>query len=734
MAKQISSLSVVLGATVAPFVNAFTGVRSVVSSFVGQITSAGATVLKFTGIAGGIGAVLGALKGAASGITLAADLEQVGVAFETMLGSGEAAKALMADLTKFSAATPFEFPEIASSAKKLLAFGVGADQMTAKLTMLGDVSAGIGAPLEDIAAIYGKIKSRGQLTGETLNQMAERGIPIYKALAKTLGVNESQIAGMVTAGTIGFDKVDKALASLSGTGGQFSGMMAKQSQTLAGLWSTLTDNVGLTMAGLVTTVVDAFSLRNALKALTEGIGTAGGIITDFVGRVAPIVVGFAGKVWTAIATTFNAIYATVAPIVGQITNWISANWSAIVASTTGFAMSVWSVISSTFTAVRDIVSAIGEGVVAAWNWACETFGIATVNAGSTVSSVFATIGQWAMWLQQTLTTCLQAAAFYIQHWRDVVEYVGANTAAAVVTIGNTFAYYFGDVIPAYVSWFADNFVNLLTDAFEFGLTVAKNFGKNVVAIISNLPGLIAGTTDWSEVWTPITDGFVAQTKALPQIADRIPGDIEQALYARSDELGASLSTGLGEHLSKAAQDAKGAGKQIADGISDTLDKITAPKIEVPTPTIPTPTMTVNAQPAIDGIDKATKKAHDDMKLVVAGSGEAMQMAAQAEFEATVSKIALATAPVTAAPVSKIASTVGTVATSSTPAAASPSTTPAPTAQVAAAVPAPVPAAVKADLQSAAAKNQKDTTLDQVLGVLKAMLDEVRRGGFVVQEA
>jgi tape measure domain-containing protein len=294
VAKKISNLSVVLGATVKPFVSAFSGVKSTLTSFTSSIGSAGSAMLKLTGVGALVGGVFAALKGAASGITLAADLEQVSVAFETMLGSAAASQKLMADLTKFSAATPFEFPEIASSAKKLLAFGVGAADMTNKLTMLGDIAAGVGAPLEDIAAIYGKIKSRGQLTGETLNQMAERGIPIYRALAKSLGVAESAVAGLVTKGEIGFNDVDAALAGLTGTGGQFAGMMQKQSQTLAGLWSTLTDTIGLGTAGLVTTLVEAFGLRAVLSSATAGFAAIGERINAAVKAYAPIIVS-AGK-------------------------------------------------------------------------------------------------------------------------------------------------------------------------------------------------------------------------------------------------------------------------------------------------------------------------------------------------------------------------------------------------------------------------------------------------------
>ena len=54
----------------------------------------------------------------------AGEIEQISVAFETMLGSAEKAETLLKDITEFAAKTPFELTGLINSSKQLLAFGI----------------------------------------------------------------------------------------------------------------------------------------------------------------------------------------------------------------------------------------------------------------------------------------------------------------------------------------------------------------------------------------------------------------------------------------------------------------------------------------------------------------------------------------------------------------------------------------------------------------------------------
>lgn len=174
----------------------------------------------------------------------AMDFEQTAVAFETLLGSGEQAQAMMWQLSKFAKDTPFEFPEIANAWKQLLAFGISAQEIQPTLTRLWDVASGMNIPLWQLAEIYGKARVQGRLFGDDINQIQGRGIPLVQELAKQFWVAESEIRKMTEDWKVGFANLEQAFKSLTSEGGQFHGMMIKQSKTLAGLWSTVSDAIG----------------------------------------------------------------------------------------------------------------------------------------------------------------------------------------------------------------------------------------------------------------------------------------------------------------------------------------------------------------------------------------------------------------------------------------------------------------------------------------------------------
>jgi tape measure domain-containing protein len=153
----------------------------------------------------------------------------------------------------------------------LLAFGFTAIEVKENLKALGDVAAGSGTPLGELGRVFGQVAAAGKLTGERLLQFQERAVPIGPALAKTMGVAESSIKELVSAGKVSFKDFEKAFKSLSKEGGIFENAMIKQSKTLAGVFSTLKDNVQLALGELGQEIATAFDLREITKSLISKI-------------------------------------------------------------------------------------------------------------------------------------------------------------------------------------------------------------------------------------------------------------------------------------------------------------------------------------------------------------------------------------------------------------------------------------------------------------------------------
>lgn len=214
-----------------------------------SITPAKATFIGLGSVIGGQ-AVLGAVKGLANAVSSAVSsmvsnakrIETIRSQFTTLTGSVANANVLLKDLQKFAASTPFQLPGLADASKKLLGFGFAQSEVIGELQKLGDVAAASGADINELTLIYGQVAAAGKLTGERLLQLQERAIPIGPAIAKTMGVAESAVKDLVSQGKVTTEVFQKAFATISAEGGIAFEGMARQSLTLDGILSTLSDN------------------------------------------------------------------------------------------------------------------------------------------------------------------------------------------------------------------------------------------------------------------------------------------------------------------------------------------------------------------------------------------------------------------------------------------------------------------------------------------------------------
>lgn len=192
-------------------------------------------LLEATGAAAGFGFIL----------KKAGELEQIEVAFETMLRSAEKAKKLLADLFEFAGTTPFEIPNILSTARQLLAMGVEARNIIPNLRILGNAAAGLSRPIERLALAFGQVKARTVLSGIELKTFVLAGVPILDVLAKQLGKTTAEVKKLIPQNRISFKQVREAFREMSREGGIFFNLTQKQSRTLFGLFSIIKDQITL---------------------------------------------------------------------------------------------------------------------------------------------------------------------------------------------------------------------------------------------------------------------------------------------------------------------------------------------------------------------------------------------------------------------------------------------------------------------------------------------------------
>lgn len=215
------------------------------------------------------------------------EIQQLEVAFTTMLGSGEKANVLMAQLIETAVKTPFELRDVADGARQLLAYGFAAEDVNQTLIRLGDIAAGLSIPLGDLIYVYGTTMTQGRLYTRDLIQFTTRGIPMIDELAKQLGVAKSEVQGLIEAGRVGFPEVQKAIESLTNEGGKFGGLMEAQSKTITGQISNIKDSffimlndIGKANEGIINDALSGVSYlignyETVGKTLLEIVGTYG---------------------------------------------------------------------------------------------------------------------------------------------------------------------------------------------------------------------------------------------------------------------------------------------------------------------------------------------------------------------------------------------------------------------------------------------------------------------------
>lgn len=211
-----------------------------VEAFQGKIEKSASASRQFAAGFAVVGAAAGALG--YKMLSAAADMEQTKIAFETMLGSGKKADEFIKQLTDFAKRTPFEMRGLEDASKKLLAFGIQANDVIPDLKSLGDIAAGVGSEkLPFLINAFGQVAAKGRLMGQELLQFTEAGVPLADELAKTFGKSTAEIQDMISKGQIGFEAVRVALANLTGEGGRFNDLMSKQADSLNGMISNLSD-------------------------------------------------------------------------------------------------------------------------------------------------------------------------------------------------------------------------------------------------------------------------------------------------------------------------------------------------------------------------------------------------------------------------------------------------------------------------------------------------------------
>jgi tape measure domain-containing protein len=350
----------------------------------------------------------------AAAVKAAADLETMETQFISLTGGAEQAAAMVDQLNQFAAATPFQIEEIAGAARQLLAAGTDISQVNEQLGFLGDIAATSGSSIEDITAIFAKVQAKGKVELENLNQLAERGIPIFTALSEATGLPADQLG----AGAVSVQQFNDVLKGFAQEGGFAAGAMERLSQTAAGKFSTAMDNlkqagaeIGSILLPYVTAAIDKVTeLAAKFMNLDEGTQKTIVAIAGIAAAIGPAIMAFAAYskavagIQVAMAAAkaagiaLNATLLTnpitgVAVAIAAAIALIIANWDQIHAYfTSGDGSKTWDQLKQTVASAVDAIKEIWNMFVGflqvIWDEFGDNFLFAIQNVMDMVFSIF----------------------------------------------------------------------------------------------------------------------------------------------------------------------------------------------------------------------------------------------------------------------------------------------------------------------------------------------------------
>lgn len=503
----------------------FGGVSAVIDQTAGKFTNMGSSIAAVAAAIPGVGQLIAALgvgAGVIGMIKSAAAAEQTAISFEVLLGSASAAKKMLDELNEFAAATPFDFPGLSNAAKMLLSFGVDAGSVMDDVRLLSDIAQGDAQKLGSLALVFGQISSAGRLTGQDLLQLVNAGFNPLQIISEQTGESMASLRDKMSDGLISFDMVRNAFKAATSEGGRFYKMNEKQSQTLSGLWSTLSDTVGMGLRDLGQTIIDAFNLKGALSISIAGLEAFGTVampiirnvggsirfVLDTLGSVAATVISGLSQISSAFGldVLFNRAYAAGVQILDVAVNLFESVFPSAVAVVTA----VQSAFGNFWEGLLMSAQSASESISSLW----QSFG-----GGGAIMDIMIS-GMNAV--SESIIYVMDTLAFMITNWDLMWDLANAYTALA---ISNMFERVrtFGINAVEIISWFGDNWYSILFTAADAIFTIFINLGQNIRGLWQEIMDYVMSfgedPIDMTAFNRGLLDGFRSTIGQMPQLTE-----------------------------------------------------------------------------------------------------------------------------------------------------------------------------------------------------------------------
>ena len=167
------------------------------------------------------------------------EFETLRATLTSIEGSATGGVSAFEKIQKIAIETPYEVKDLTEAYIKLKNFGI--EPTTEVMMALTNQTSKLGGGSERLSGItlaLGQAWAKGKFQAEEMNQLIERGVPVYKLLEKATHKNTAEIQELASAGKLGRDVMLKFFDIM---GKDSMGANSAQMETLAGKISNLSD-------------------------------------------------------------------------------------------------------------------------------------------------------------------------------------------------------------------------------------------------------------------------------------------------------------------------------------------------------------------------------------------------------------------------------------------------------------------------------------------------------------
>ena len=298
---------------------------------------AGQFTASFAAIGGAIAAVKGAFAFFSNIPAQAARIEDLRVTFTQMTGDAEQAGQILDDLWHDAANGAVGLEQMAATAKPLLNVFSDSASIREWSRRFADIATGSGVAADQLSKVFSRAMAIGKIDSRAIDTLARQGIPIYQELAAVIGTTTEAVQAMVKKGLVSADQYAAAFRRMTDEGGKYYNLSSQLSNTSAGSWGTMLENINRVAAKLGEPINEAFTpvlqsiavaLEESLPAVQAFAGSFGSAFSGVVEVVSPIVSGI-GKLVSVLGGAETVVAAAAAALLMYVGNTKAATTSTV---------------------------------------------------------------------------------------------------------------------------------------------------------------------------------------------------------------------------------------------------------------------------------------------------------------------------------------------------------------------------------------------------------------------